>query len=34
MSLAALKDLCKARGLRGLSGKKKEELVVILRDLS
>ena len=34
MSVAALKDLCKARGLRGLSGKKKEELVVILRDLS
>ena len=34
MSLAALKDLCKERGLRGLSGKKKEELVVILRDLS
>ena len=34
MSLAALKDLCKERGLRGLSGKKKEDLVVILRDLS
>jgi restriction endonuclease S subunit len=34
MSVATLKDLCKARGLRGLSGKKKEELVVILRDLS
>jgi type I restriction enzyme M protein len=34
MSLTALKDMCKARGLRGLSGKKKEELVVILRDLS
>jgi hypothetical protein len=34
MSLAALKELVKARGLRGLSGKKKEELVVILRDLS
>jgi hypothetical protein len=34
MSLVALKDMCKARGLRGLSGKKKEELVVILRDLS
>ena len=34
MSLAALKELVKARGLRGLSGKKKEELVFILRDLS
>jgi restriction endonuclease S subunit len=34
MSVAALKELVKARGLRGLSGKKKEELVVILRDLS
>ena len=34
MSLAALKDMCKERGLRGLSGKKKEDLVVILRDLS
>jgi len=34
MSLAALKDLCKARGLRGLSGKKKEELVAILRDVA
>jgi hypothetical protein len=34
MSHAALKDLCKERGIRGISGKKKEELVVILRDLS
>ena len=34
MSLAALKDLCKERGIRGISGKKREELVVILRDLS
>ena len=34
MSLAALKDLCKERSIRGISGKKKEELVVILRDLS
>jgi len=34
MSLAALKELVKARGLRGLSGKKKEELVAILRDVA